>query len=422
MGASLNTGNMGVSALSASLIKIFQSVNPDSKFFFFIGNKNDESQELRIHGNTIQIELLNHRLSPRASFKEHLFGLFFMSLLYKVIPVKGLRSLILKSNHRLKTIVDADIIGDIKGGDSFSDLYGFQRMVFETIPNFIVIMLGKRIVLFPQTFGPYKNYISKIIAAYILKKSNCIMARDNKSMDVALSLLKGSTHNRRVTLCPDVAFSLDVEVPRNIAVYPDNSIFNTNGIIGINVNGLLYNGGYTRNNMFKLSINYKDFILELTQKLLNNFEANLILVPHTYAPPGSVESDNDACKKVYESLSKDFQRRVFHVIGEYNQSEIKNIIGECDFFIGSRMHACIAALSQGIPTIGIAYSRKFVGVFDTVGVASLVVDARSIEYEKAITKICKAYTRRQTFQIEEKVKKAKIIQNQIFSSLIKKHQ
>ena len=45
----------------------------------------------------------------------------------------------------------------------------------------------------------------------------------------------------------------------------------------------------------------------------------------------------------------------------------KAVIGQCDFFIGSRMHACIAALSQGVPCVGVAYSMKFAGVFDTVG-------------------------------------------------------
>lgn len=39
-----------------------------------------------------------------------------------------------------------------------------------------------------------------------------------------------------------------------------------------------------------------------------------------------------------------------------------------DFFTGARMHACIAALSSGVPVYPIAYSRKFTGLFcDTLG-------------------------------------------------------
>jgi hypothetical protein len=48
-------------------------------------------------------------------------------------------------------------------------------------------------------------------------------------------------------------------------------------------------------------------------------------------------------------------------------------------FIGSRMHACIAALSQGVPTVGLAYSDKFRGVFESLGLERLVADLRALE-------------------------------------------
>ena len=38
------------------------------------------------------------------------------------------------------------------------------------------------------------------------------------------------------------------------------------------------------------------------------------------------------------------------------------------------MHACIAALSQTVPAVAIAYSRKFLGVMETIGVEDIVVD------------------------------------------------
>lgn len=65
--------------------------------------------------------------------------------------------------------------------------------------------------------------------------------------------------------------------------------------------------------------------------------------------------------------------------GAYNQNEIKYLIGRCDFFIGARMHACIAALSQCIPTVSIAYSDKFIGVMKSIGMESYCVDPRTQE-------------------------------------------
>ena len=41
------------------------------------------------------------------------------------------------------------------------------------------------------------------------------------------------------------------------------------------------------------------------------------------------------------------------------------------------MHACIAAISHGLPTVAVAYSNKFLGVMQRVGMGRLVADPRS---------------------------------------------
>ena len=124
-----------------------------------------------------------------------------------------------------------------------------------------------------------------------------------------------------------------------------------------------------------------------------------MLVPHTYGKKGSIDSDPEACKLVMDDLENNYKKNVHIVASEYNQSEIKYIIGLCDFFIGSRMHSCIAALSQAIPTVGIAYSKKFSGVFDSIGSINTVVDARFLEKEKIIKEILKKFSNRQLFAI-----------------------
>jgi colanic acid/amylovoran biosynthesis protein len=83
---------------------------------------------------------------------------------------------------------------------------------------------------------------------------------------------------------------------------------------------------------------------------------------------------------------------------EYDQHEMKYLIGQCDFFIGSRMHACIAALSQGVPAVGLAYSRKFLGVLRSIGVENLVVDLRECGAGKISKLIDDAYLSREKIQ------------------------
>ena len=58
------------------------------------------------------------------------------------------------------------------------------------------------------------------------------------------------------------------------------------------------------------------------------------------------------------------------------------------------MHATIAALSQGIPAVGMAYSRKFIGVFETAGVADCVLDLRSLTNAEVLNGVMEIYQRR----------------------------
>jgi len=163
-------------------------------------------------------------------------------------------------------------------------------------------------------------------------------------------------------------------------------------VVGLNISGLLYRGGYTGNNMFGLKIDYKEFIRDLIDFLIKKKNAAVMLVPHVFGTDG--ESDSVICEEVYASLKGHYNGRLLIAKGQYNQSEIKYVIGLCDFFIGSRMHACIAALSQNIPTVSIAYSRKFIGVMQTIGVEELVADPRRLEIQEILRVIDDAFEKR----------------------------
>ena len=154
--------------------------------------------------------------------------------------------------------------------------------------------------------------------------------------------------------------------------------------MGVNVNGLMFNGGYNRKNMFSLKLNYRQFLVSFLNHILTRSNAHVLFVPHTFAPPESVESDPAACACIIDELDLKFRDRIHLVTLPHNQNEIKWVIGKCDFFVGSRMHACIAALSQGIPAVGVAYSKKFKGVFESVGAAEWVLDGRVLSADEAV--------------------------------------
>lgn len=386
LGASLNTGNMGVSALAASLVKLIREVQPEAEISFFLGAKSTEPQKLILAEQPLEIRVINYRLSPKAKLREHLAWLFLAAALYRFVPVASWKESILRSNQRLDALKRADFVGNICGGDSFSDIYGMGRFITGAAVSLIVILLGNKLHLLPQTYGPYKSKTSQYLARVIMERSGAILARDRGSLEYVRQILGRRIQSKTVQYCPDVAFALEAALPDMQAIHPRLNSEVQRNLVGLNVNGLMYNGGYTRNNMFGLALDYRRFVHEAARKLLEQTDCSLLLIPHTFAPEGDVESDTQACRELFDSL-KEFTGRIHMLHGEHDQHAVKGIIGLCTFFIGSRMHACIAALSQGIPTVGVAYSGKFRGVFESAGVGHMVIDGRDASLNEAIGRL-----------------------------------
>jgi len=391
-GVALASGNRGVAALGASLVKLLVSSDGHREVTFFGSNPSNAPAFLRPLGKPMSVAVAHWRMSPRAALRDHLATITASSFLYRFLPFKGLQRWLAARVPWIAALKSTAFAGDVRGGDSFSDIYGLYRFLIATLPVASVIWIKGSIVLFPQTYGPYKSCISRVIARWIIRRASVIIARDKESQAVAQALARP---DQKVLLTPDVAFALHADHMEQ-AELDGRLVSLPPGAIGLNVNGLMYNGGYTRKNMFGLKLDYVRFLRELVPALLAHHPGPLLLVPHTYAPAGDVESDNDACARLRESLPEALRLRVHIVTGDYDCHQLKGIIGRCEFFVGSRMHSCIAALSQGVPCVGVAYSMKFRGVFESVGVAESVVDGRLVDGTTAIGTVLKVYRARHT--------------------------
>lgn len=395
MGTPVSSGNRGVLALAASLVSL--CVAKYSDVTLLLGNKDNLPFSFWINGDLRSFPIVNCRLSLKSQLRDHLAWILLACIMYRWIPIAWVRKRLSRNTPWISAIEKADLVGDVRGGDSFSDIYGLRRFLLGFLMAWTVLLVKRSIIQLPQTYGPYRSLISRWLARYLLKHSSAIIARDKMSQRIAQEIVGSS---KKILLSPDVAFSLEAIVPKSIQFDPPiishaiSSHVPTFGpAIGININGLMYNGGYTRDNMFGLNLHYNLLLPKLIMSLLKEHDGEIWLVPHTYGPPESVESDPEACRRVRSALPQELQPRVRIVAGEYNCHEIKGIIGQCEFFIGSRMHACIAALSQGIPCVGIAYSRKFVGVFETVGMQDWIVDGRVASDEQAMAQVLALYRR-----------------------------
>jgi polysaccharide pyruvyl transferase WcaK-like protein len=245
-----------------------------------------------------------------------------------------------------------DLVLDIGAGDSFSDIYGVTRFIKYMLAKATVHLAGRPLVVSPQTIGPFRRPWARRAALATLRRTAAIFARDALSID----FLRSTGFQGDVRLASDVALRLPYAPsgPR----LPDSSIR-----IGINVSGLLMNGGYSQTNMFGLKSDYAAMMRRLITHFATLPGAEVHLVAHVISDVFPVEDDFRASAALVQELAADLPGRIVLAPRFATPSEAKSYISGMDFFMGARMHACIAAFSSGVPVVPMAYSRKFAGVF-----------------------------------------------------------
>lgn len=240
-----------------------------------------------------------------------------------------------------------DLVLDIGEGDSFTDIYGAKRFYVQLSTKVLGILSGAQLVFAPQTIGPFNGRLVKVFAAWIMRRARSVYVRDKKSGQFAEELGIG------VVEVSDVAFSL-----------PYNPMPRRKEAVGINVSGLMWNGGYTGGNEFGLKIDYRELIIKMVEGFrVRGKEVHLI--GHVISQDIPVEDDYRACEAVKQIFPAD--DLVLIAPRFLSPIEAKSYISQMEFFTGARMHATIGALSSGVPTVPVAYSRKFSGVFGSIG-------------------------------------------------------
>lgn len=278
----------------------------------------------------------------------------------------------------------ADLVLDIGGGDSFSDIYGSRRLSRMLLLKFLTHLAGTPLVMAPQTIGPFSKWWSKILAKFSIRTARVVASRDVQSVMASRQL--GVL--REIIEASDVALRLPFDPPA--ARQPSGPTR-----VGVNVSGLLMAGGYTRGNELGISVDYPALMRGLIAAFLDR-GTEVHLVSHVIVPDGRMAIEDDY--RVAVALSEQFPGTVL-APAFTNPSEAKTYIAGMDFFIGARMHACIAAFSSGVPVVPMAYSRKFAGFFGSLGYDH-TIDC-TVEDEDTITRrIFSAFDRRREIASE----------------------
>lgn len=330
MGVQCDTANLGLAALAYSAVSLLDDLVPrDTEIVLFSRNS---PAELARMGETLGVA--TDRLSA--------------------VPFRHRSPAALRRSAQAMSTCDA--IVDFTGGDSFSDIYGMRRITRKLADKQMVIGCGVPLVLAPQTIGPFRNPLTLPWVKHVLRRAALVCTRDDLSGEFVTGLTQ-----RAVIVATDVAVMLPSDASHFRLPPTDRAR------VGLNVSGLLWNGGYTGRNQFNLRTDYRAFCRGVVEGLLED-GLEVHLVPHVLSR-GDADDEDDVAAS--EALAAGYPDVV--VAPRFaSPVEAKSYIHHLDAFIGSRMHATIAAFTSGVPTIPVAYSRKFAGFFGSLSYPVLV--------------------------------------------------
>jgi polysaccharide pyruvyl transferase WcaK-like protein len=287
---------------------------------------------------------------PKSSLQEEMqwareYGVPIVPLLdrFDILPpwsLKRERLFVFSAFHRALSEADIVItspgIAYVPGANvgSLLDSHAVHRLI---------VKARKRILAWTQSYGPFEGLLLKYFARRELNELPFLAARGEASQRNLESLnLEPVIYN-----FPDSAFALDRGNSMFAQHYLDALGLGTGTpLVGISPNvGVSPLSGYSEL--------IRAVVEQVTQR---GFE--VVFIPHSIKSIAS-ESDLALSRSLIAGLSERARMRTHIVQDDLDYMELKSLIGEMDFVIGSRYHALVSALSMGVPCVSLGWHEKY---------------------------------------------------------------
>ena len=253
--------------------------------------------------------------------------------------------------HLEKYLQQADAVISI-GGDNYSLDYGLVSLFFFVGIAERTLEMGKPVMLWGASVGPFTADL-RVQAAMVvhLSKLHKISVRESHTLFYLRKL--GVVEN--VIAVTDPAFVLNRQTVAQATFWPATT---GQGVLGINVSPLIEQRHTSDGNPASTS----DLMVAFIKWIMVETDLTVLLVPHVVPLDGSACNNDATMLQHILHRVPGYAERLSMVPSGLNACELKDTIAQCQYFIGARTHATIAALSSGVPTLSIAYSIKARGI------------------------------------------------------------
>jgi colanic acid/amylovoran biosynthesis protein len=357
-----DTLNNGCWAMAHTLIKKLKLKIPGISFIFLTHACSHDEERLAGAG----VVFLKTPWTKVQTRKVRFFYSYFCAVLLRVNALLfscwGINLFYRKFS---KILSSADLLVDLSG-DSISADYNDYSVFFQILPAAIVRRLDIPYVFLAQSIGPFKDSWLYRLVKGVLRDAAAISSREKISMD----LLAEAGIRQNVSLTGDIAFLLEpLNAKNKSALLQGIGIRPATPYVGISISSLI--GSYMKSGP-QTHEQYIGAMARLCDHLIETHHVGIIFISHVMIDG----SDDRVISRIVKSKMK-FNRDALLADKVYNGAELKSIIGVCQALVAARMHAAIAAVSQCIPVLVLAYNHKTYGIFaEKLGLQHLVLDVR----------------------------------------------
>jgi polysaccharide pyruvyl transferase WcaK-like protein len=287
----------------------------------------------------------------------------FMLLWYGILRMFGKRGKL--HQYDLYIHLTGDVIND----------RGLLSLFYHLYHLFFALLSGKKTVICAESLGPFNSKVTGFITRLIIGRLDLITIRE---VFTAKYLNKIGLSNSKVVITGDPAFLLEpttVVSPKK----PDGIVLGVTG----NPDVIPYLSGFVPSSYTARYHAYAQLLADAIDNFIDHHEnVSVLLISHVFR-----QISNDI--KMHETIySKIIHKDKVQLLRKYyTADEVKGVIALCDIFVGSRMHATIAAVSTGVPTVAVGHAHKFQGVLGDLLSQESLIDIRGINYDILSSKI-----------------------------------
>ena len=307
-------------------------------------------------------------------------------MIYLTIMMNFSMKKLVEKDRSFKLMFESDIIvvcgGGFLGGKKFDSLMHLFQIFANT-------KIGKPVIIMGTSIEPINNKIIKHYTESVLSRVNYIYARET----ITYKYLSTFLPKEKYTLIPDMAFMLeDIDAESKLI-----SEFKKKYDVTFGITVRKWNFPNLNMSSEDAMEKYMNAISAVMIKLAREDNAGFVFVPQVIVAHAD---DTDVAKNIRERLPKEYKENFLILDNDLSPVEIKTLIGNLDYFIGTRMHSNIFATSMKVPTVAIAYEKKTNGIMETVGLQDYVVEIDKIKFEELINKIEKSINNSEILRIK----------------------